>query len=199
MCSWCWGISNEFEKLKENFKNEFEPYILMGGLRPGVSDKMDKSMRDFLRHHWKEVNLRTGQPFNYAILEKDSDFVYDTEIPSRAVIIVREMRPDSAFEFFKEIQKAFYVQNKNTNLTDTYLDILIDFQIDTDKFQQKFKTEEYRNKSYQDFQIARQMGVTGFPTVVLGYEKQLFALSIGYSSFTKMKDRLEKITEEQSV
>ncbi len=199
MCSWCWGISNDFEKLIKYYQDDFPPIMLMGGLSPGNTEPMDQKTKDFIRHHWDEVHKRTKQPFNYDILNEDVEFIYDTEIPSRVVIIYRELYPETTFEFFKAVQKAFYVENKDTNKIDTYLEILEKFPHDIPDFKTKFHDETYKKKAYHDFGIASNMGITGFPTVVLGFNNQLFALAIGYCSFEKMKERLESITANQSV
>jgi hypothetical protein len=52
MCSWCWGITNDLEMLKEHFKQELQFELILGGLRPGGGDKWDKKMKKMLKGHW---------------------------------------------------------------------------------------------------------------------------------------------------
>ena len=70
MCSWCWGISNHLKKL-QNHSPQYKFTIVVGGLRPGGGDSWDGKMKDFLRHHWEEVNKRSGQPFGKRLFEKE--------------------------------------------------------------------------------------------------------------------------------
>jgi len=161
MCSWCWGISNEFEYLKNQYKSTLEIKIIMGGLRPGPGENMDQETKDFIRHHWEQVNKTTGQSFNYSLLEPNTKFIYDTEVPSRSVIIIREENPAITFDFFKDIQSAFYTRNENTNNVETYLSLLTKYEVDKNQFLKKFESANATDRSYQDFQLARQLGVTG--------------------------------------
>jgi putative protein-disulfide isomerase len=99
MCSWCWGITNDLEMLKEHFKQELQFELILGGLRPGGGDKWDKKMKKMLKGHWGHVNDRTGQPFNYELFNW-GNFNYDTEPPSRAVRVIRDLIPEEEFNFF---------------------------------------------------------------------------------------------------
>ena len=54
--------------------------------------------KDYIRNAWTQVNGATGQPFDFAFLERDG-FVYDTEPACRAVVTVRRMMPKLALAF----------------------------------------------------------------------------------------------------
>jgi len=112
MCSWCYGFSPEMEKAIDSLSSEVDFQMVMGGLRPYNTETM-KDLGDFLQHHWEEVGSRSGQSFSYEIL-KDTSFVYDTEPACRAVVLMRELKPEKEFEFFHKVQNAFYFKNKNT-------------------------------------------------------------------------------------
>ncbi|MEO1653156.1 MAG: DsbA family protein, partial [Bacteroidota bacterium] len=122
MCSWCWGAALEITQLKTHYSEEFDFRLLLGGLRPGTTHPWKASQRQYLRKHWEEIAHMTGQPFRFDILAEEG-FIYDTEIPSRAVYVCRLIAPDKEFSFFKAVQFAFYAQNKDTNQLETYLDI----------------------------------------------------------------------------
>ena len=105
MCSWCYGFAPEITKVKEQYK-QLDFKLILGGLRPGGTEKI-QGMDMFLRHHWKEVNKKSGQPFSYEIL-KQKDFVYDTEPACRAVVVARELKPGIELDFFRAIQTQNY-------------------------------------------------------------------------------------------
>ena len=79
MCSWCWGISGELSQLVDKYKDQTSYRVIVGGLRPGGSETMAE-LGDFLKHHWEQVNEKSGREFSYEILS-DSSFIYDTEPP----------------------------------------------------------------------------------------------------------------------
>ena len=75
MCSWCWGFAPEFSKLRDHLKGKAEFSLLLSGLRDG--HVWDESFKHFLRTHWEQVHLKTGQPFSKTLLTKSSFKLYD--------------------------------------------------------------------------------------------------------------------------
>ncbi|MEZ5009922.1 MAG: DsbA family protein [Chitinophagales bacterium] len=190
LCSWCYGFAEEISKAKESLKEKVDFELIMGGLRPYNTETM-KSLGDFLKEHWEHVQERSGQPFNYDILN-DHSFVYDTEPPSRAVKTMESIQPDKAFEFFKAIQKTFYADNLNTNHVDTYLPIVASYGIDGEKFKVAFESEEMKQATRDDFEKSANMGVSGFPTVVLQMGDKLILISNGYTTATSIELQVQK-------
>lgn len=188
MCSWCYGFSPELEKSLIELENKVDFELVMGGLRPYNTQTM-KDLGDFLKGHWEEVNHRSGQKFKYEIL-KDQSFVYDTEPPSRAVLVMRKLNPEKEFEFFKAIQKAFYQENKNTNKVETYLELAKKYGIKQQTFKAEFESEELKKAIKEDFEKARKMGITGFPSMILEKNGKYHLISNGY---TKAEEIVEKV------
>ena len=194
LCSWCYGFAPEISKVKEHYADSMDFELVMGGLRPYGTEKMSE-LKSFLRHHWDEVYQRSGQPFQYNILDKD-DFVYDTEPPSRAVLAVKELNPRSEFEFYKRVQKGFYYDNLNTNELDTYLKLLEEFDLDPKRFTELFDSTELKDKTKQSFNYSQQLGVRGFPTTVLQHGEKLFLVANGYAEAKVLIERVEKLMKE---
>src|SRR5690606_15339898 len=116
---------------------EYEFRLVMGGLRPGGTET-NADLGEFLLHHWKDVEKRSGQPFNYDVL-KDKEMVYDTEPACRAVVVARKMKPEIELAFFKEVQNAFYVQGHKMNDIETYLELAQHFELDKNMFKTLFE------------------------------------------------------------
>ena len=191
MCSWCYGFSPELTKVVQQLGDSIEFEIIMGGLRPYNTETMT-DLGDFLKEHWQQVNERSAQPFTYDIL-KDSSFVYDTEPACRAVVLMRQLNPGQEFSFFKKIQTAFYKNNKNTNETATYLELTEDFDVDRAVFKKAFESEELKKKVKEDFQYSANLGVKGFPTLVLQNGKDLYLISNGYAEAEFILDKILKL------
>lgn len=180
MCSWCYGFAPEYTRVVNYFKTEVDFKLIMGGLRPYNTETIDDNMHHFLRKHWLEISERTGQPFSYDILE-DSTFVYDTEPAARAVVVVRNLKPQEEFNYYKAVQAAFYAENKNTNETETFVTIAEQFNIKANDFRTKFESKEYKDLTRQDFINAQEMGVRGFPSVLLIQGDKLSVITNGYT------------------
>ena len=120
---------------------------------------------------------------------------YDTEPPSRAVIVVRDMAPDKELDFFKAIQKTFYQDNQNTNLTATYSALAAAMGLDKGQFEVLFESKQYKEKTRQDFEKAAEMGIRGFPSVVVEYNGRLHLIANGYAPATQIIDSVHAIIE----
>jgi len=188
MCSWCYGFTNELSQALNNLDDKVELQLIMGGLRPYNTETM-LDLGEFLKGHWHHVEERSGREFNYEIL-KDTSFVYDTEPPSRAVVVMRQLNPKKEFAFFKAIQTAFYAENKNTNEVETYLDLAEQFDVDREKFKALFESEAMKQAIKKDFETAAAMGVRGFPTVILQNGDQYLVISNGYTSAKNIEDKV---------
>lgn len=184
MCSWCYGFSEEFSRTMSQLEGQVELQMIMGGLRPYNTESMTQ-LAGFLKDHWAHVHERSGQPFKYDILA-DSSFIYDTEPPSRAVRVVRELAPYKEWDFFKAVQKAFYLENKNTHDVQTYLEIAKRMGINTSDFKKAFESEEMKIAVRNDFTSAAELGIRGFPAVVLQVGDQYYLVANGYTTSDRL-------------
>lgn len=191
MCSWCWGISNHLKKLKAHFSN-FKFTVVVGGLRPGGGDPWDDQFKNFLKHHWKEVNERSRQPFGYTLFDREK-FNYDTEPACRAVVVARDWISEMELEFFEAVSRKFYVENSDPTEVVFYASICEKFEIPFEDFSKKFQSDEARLETNQDFMLGRNWGVTSYPTVVLRHNDELFQINRGYTEFEMMKRTVENI------
>jgi putative protein-disulfide isomerase len=194
MCSWCWGISNHLKDLKSHF-SDYKFSVVLGGLRPGGGGAWDDQMKEFLKHHWQEVTERSGQPFGYSLFDR-VDFNYDTEPPCRAVVTSRKWIRDQELEFFEAVSRKFYVDNDDPNKPEFYRSICEQFNIPFDEFLVDFESDELKLATNQDFQLNRQWGVKGYPTVLFKTGDQLYQINNGYMEFDQMKSVVGKINLE---
>lgn len=197
MCSWCWGISPALNQLERTATANGIPYrIVVGGLRPDDSEEWTEKFRGFLKHHWEEVNARSGQPFGYELFERDH-FQYNTEPSCRAVVAARSMNPDLESRFFELTQHHFYVQNKDPGEVEFYRPICEDLGLDFARFSDLFNSGEIRQATLADFQTNRKWGVTGYPTVIFRKGSQLYAIARGYAEFEQMWGEVTALATEK--
>lgn len=196
MCSWCYGFAPQITRLLDNNKKDLDFKLVMGGLRPYGRETMHE-IREFLVHHWEQVQEKSGQPFSYGIIDKN-EFIYDTEPPSRAVVVVRMIKPEALFDFFKDVQKAFYYGNKDTNDINTYTDLLTAYGIDEKQFKDLFKSDKLKQMVRSDFEFSASLGVRGFPTVALYSNEKYYLVTHGYTTSDEMEGRVNLILNEKA-
>lgn len=188
MCSWCYGISNELQNLQNSIEN-IELTIILGGLRNGNRDQWNKEFTEFLKHHWEEVEAKSGMPFNYDLLSWNS-FEYNTEPACRAVVTVKKIAPEKTWSFFKATQKRFYFNNKDPKKVEFYRTICNQLDIPFEIFTEVFQTKEIKESTLQEFAYARKIGATGFPSIYLLENGQLIKISAGYTTADKLIEQI---------
>jgi putative protein-disulfide isomerase len=191
MCSWCWGFSPTFETLCDEFHDRMKIALVLGGLRPGETTPMTASARDDILHHWHAVHERTGQPFQFEGALPDG-FVYDTEPASRAVITVGGLEPTLIFAMFKAIQSAFYAAGRDVTQTDVLTELAAGLGLDAATFLQAFDSDTARSRTQAHFRQARQAGVTGFPSIIVQQDAQLYPVSSGCLPLETVRDAINQ-------
>ncbi len=190
MCSWCYGVSEELQVLKEsNPQLPFE--IIVGGLRDGGGEEWNQAFKQFLHEHWEEIGHQTGMKFSYDLLEKD-EFDYNTEPACRAVVVAMDLDKRLAFSFFKRTQKKFYFDNEDPKDVDFYKSICEGLGMSFITFSNKFNSEESKRKTKTEFLKAQQLGISSFPTVLLRKNGEYYLIAAGFTRSDDMQRTLDK-------
>ena len=165
--------------------------LLVGGLRPGNTERFDHHKRSYILGHWHAVHDRTGQPFNFSF-QMGPEFVYNTEPASRAIVVVRRLAPLQAFPFCKRVQEAFYVHNANVTQETILAALASDQGIDRSQFLDVFRSADLLQEVWDEFDYSRQLGVSGFPTLLGQKDGETTILSHGYQTFEMLRPIIEK-------
>lgn len=167
MCSWCWGFSPVIEAVERRFGDALPIRLILGGLRPGTVEPMDQAAKDEIRAHWDHVHEASGQPFDPGFFDR-RDFVYDTEPPSRAVVVVRRRGAAEALAFLRRVHAAFYAENRDVTDEAVLAELASQSGLERGAFLEAFRGDEAKRETRLDFAIARQSGITGFPSLIAG-------------------------------
>ncbi|MDH5655518.1 MAG: DsbA family protein [Spirochaetia bacterium] len=190
MCAWCWGFSPIIQQVKEEYGDRLKIALVLGGLRPYTKEILKSADRISIMNHWKEVHQMTSQPFQFENAMPDG-FIYDTEIPSRAVVTFAHFNPAEIFQFLRTIQHAFYGEGKNTTDENVLAELAGRFGIEKNDFLHRFHTEEMKEKTKSHFIKCRQFGVQVFPSAILQGPKGFYLLSKGYKPYQEIKQELD--------
>jgi putative protein-disulfide isomerase len=194
MCSWCYGFTKEIAKIRRKY-DDMQFGMIMGGLKPYNQEVMDDVLANWLRGHWEEIEEKTEQPFKYDILDL-KNFVYDTEPPARAVVVARSISAAKEFDYFRRVQSSFYAYNRHPHDTNTYVNIARDLGISTTEFRKRFTSHDYILKTTKDFELARKLGINGFPSVLMILGDNSYIVARGYVKASEMVERIEGVLAE---
>lgn len=190
MCSWCWGFAPVITAIREKYSDQIQLALVMGGLRPGTVEPMTPESREEILHHWQEVQRRTGQTFTFDNAMPPG-FVYDTEPPSRAVVVVAELAPAARLAYLKAVQAAFYVEQQDTTRADTLATLAQEHGVDKTVFIERFESEEIRQRTQMHFDQTQQAGIRGFPAVILQNDAGFDLLTYGYAPLDTLVPKMD--------
>jgi putative protein-disulfide isomerase len=141
------------------------------------------------------VAEETGLAFNDAALDREG-FVYDTEPACRAVVAARATDPARALPYLRRVQEAFYAGGRDVTRDEELADLAAEEGFDREVFLSAIATSAARDAVRQDFAATHQTGVTGFPTLAVGYpDRRYFLVTSGFARTADLADRLDRIHE----
>ena len=103
---------------------------------------------------------------------------------------MREMNPVATLPFFNRLQEAFYRDAVDITAIDEYPALLAGFDVDPSEFGDEMQSAAGRTRAWDDFAAARELGVLGFPTVLLEVDGSTQVLSRGYASLDHFENQL---------
>lgn len=192
MCSWCWGFSPTVTAIEARFGAALPIRLVLGGLRPGVTNPMRERDRDVTRSHWEHVRDASGQPFDFAFFAREN-FVYDTEPAARATVTVRSLWPQHVWRYFKAVQHAFYAEGRNVTEPGVLADIAEALDLPRAEFGAAFASQKMHDATLQDFQQSQAWGIRGFPTLVAEHGDHLHLVGSGFMPIATLRERLSAV------
>ena len=195
MCSWCWGFSPVLDEIRRRYEGHISFQLILGGLRPGNTERFDDSRRAYILKHWHAVHSRTGQPFKFEF-QMAPTFTYDTEPASRAIVVIRKLLFGKEWDYLNLIQKSFYVQNADVTNSDILGNLAMELGMDALQFSRAFQDSKTKELVWDDFEQARQFGVDGFPTLIGLYGKKVSMLMHGFQNLETLVPSIDKFIEK---
>jgi putative protein-disulfide isomerase len=191
MCSWCWGFAPVVSAIMDAYEDRLQLALTMGGLRPGTTQPMAAPQRAEILHHWEEVHRRSGQPFKFDDALPEG-FVYDTEPACRAVVTMLDLNGVAAFPYFKSIQSAFYAEGRDVTRPQVLARLASARGVAADRFLERFESPEIKERTRDHFRQTAEIGIRGFPSVVLQHGERFELLTHGYRPFEELNPMLEE-------
>ena len=131
----------------------------------------------------------TDQPFSFDFFNRDN-FIYNTEPACRAIVTMRNLKPNLVFSYFESLHYSFYFENHDITSPEVLSKNAIKFGVDKKAFQ-VFRSQEIIDETSRDFETARRMDVSGFPSLVLKDAERTIPLSRGYQTLNALSAKLK--------
>ena len=168
ICSSCWGIEPQLRKLKLEYSGYFEIEYKMGGLLPdwsynsgGISKPSD------VAHHWDEASQHYQMPIDGNVwLEDPLNSSYPSCIAMKAAQIQSK---EKAVIFMRILREKLYLEKKNIAKWENIAEAAKIANLDIARLKSDFEGDA-KKLFQEDLNLARILGVRGFPTLFFADE-----------------------------
>ncbi|KOP80911.1 dithiol-disulfide isomerase [Lysinibacillus sp. FJAT-14745] len=169
ICSHCWAL----EPVLRRFVEQYGPYVnfqpIMGGLLEkwaGFADVSNGiSSPSDVAGHWREVGEHSRMPI-------DGTLWFDNPIqssypPSKVFKVIQKHNGDLANVFLRRAREAVFVFNQNIAEKSVLIAIVNQLGLDGEKIVKEAELPIGQQLLTEDFALASQLGVRGFPTIIM--------------------------------
>jgi putative protein-disulfide isomerase len=196
LCGWCFAFSPVMQQVEQTYGDRLNIRVVSGGLRTGTSVEPISSMAGYIQQAYKRVEemsgVRFGEPFLNGTLKKGT-MRLDSEPFARAMAIVRERKPEQALAFARLLHKLIYVDGVDPLTDAAYAPYAEQVGVPQGEFLAAMAEPHYRDLAQADFQLAQQLGATGFPALFVRLEGKLYRLANGYMNYNELQPTLEEV------
>ena len=204
-CGWCYGFSPVVKKIASAYKGKLDIEVLSGGMMVSEQVMSIEKIGPYIQEEYKRVEeltgVKYGEDFLWHINNADkSDWVMNSEKPSIALCIFKEIYPERQLEFAADLQHALNYEGRDLDDDEAYRHLLDKYGLDQEMFYSRLGSEAYKEQAYYEFSLCKQLQVTGFPTVfVQTGELKFVMVARGYTAYTALKERIETVLKEMAV
>ncbi|MBS4064639.1 MAG: DsbA family protein [Chitinophagaceae bacterium] len=201
-CGWCYGFSPVIKQIADEYKHKIHTEVLSGGMILPETPVHIRATASYIQTAYQRVEELTGIKFGADYLwhinnPEESDWFPSSEKPAIAMCVFKELYPDEQVNFAADLQYSLHYEGRDLTDNEAYRHLLEKYQINADDFYTKLKSETYKEKAYYEFQLCKQLQVTGFPQVLMqATESKFHLLARGYTDYDTLKKRIELVLNE---
>lgn len=192
ICSSCWGIEPQLRKLKLEYGNYFDIEYRMGGLLKGwdTYGGSDVSNPTDVAHHWDEVSIYYQMPIDGDLWLEDP--LASSYPPSIAFKAAQMQGEEKALHFLRRIKEMVFLEKKNIARWRHLYQAALETGLDAKKLKTDFDSHA-KELFEQDLQLARSLGVRGFPTIFFTDEEGNCLKVYGVKPYAQFEQTLRKL------
>ena len=196
------AFSPVMKKIDEAYKNNLQVEVLSGGMVLPEQPVHISATAEYIRNAYKTVEEYTGITFGQDYLwhinnPDQSDWFPSSIKPAIALCIFKELFPDLQVSFASDLQYSLHFEGRDLTDNEAYRHLLEKYNIPADDFYNKLTSEEYSDKAYYEFQLCKQLQVTGFPQVLMQLtESKFHLLAKGFTDYETLAKRIHLVLTE---
>lgn len=201
-CGWCYGFSPVIKKLWLEYRARISFEVLSGGMILPAKPVHIGATASYIQKAYKTVEDTTGVTFGTDYLwhinnANESDWYPHSEKPAIALCIFKDYYPDMQIVFAADLQYALHAEGRDLCDDEAYRHLLLQYNMVAHDFYTKLHSREYKEKAYYEFDLVKQLKISGYPSVILQVSaSKFYVLTVGYTPYDTLKKNLEGAMNE---
>jgi len=175
LCSWCWGMADEFLLARERLAEQVDFDLMLGGINVHGTQPIGDYGRRFLMKLWREVADTTGQTFGFKLPE---EYVHNSVAPCLVLEAVREATDSAPFDLLHDLQRRFFVTGED--ITDLQLLSEQAAEHGVENLKARMHDEALRERLRFQFDNAGAFGTNAMPSLLIEEQGTMRLLAGGY-------------------
>lgn len=189
MCSWCFGMTPEFERLRAESGSRFAFDFLLAGINTTTTQPIGDYGRRRIRSLWREVTTVTGRRFGAEL--PASPFVYNSSRACVAVHAMRRHRGQPPFDFLHALQERFFQQGDDVAQSKSLVAVATSFGMPAAAMEAALDDPELHRAAREEFTSACAYGTHALPNVLIDAGDGLRLLAGGYVDAPTLRAQIE--------
>jgi putative protein-disulfide isomerase len=199
LCGWCYGFRPVMKELHDRFSNDVDFLVLSGGMIRDDREGPVSAIAPYIRSAYKDVEKASGVKFGEKFIDgllNDPDAVFTSVPAARALAVMRIEKPARSLEYASDIQHGIYYEGMPASDSHGFAEIAVRYGADADAFSEKMSSSEIEEIIAYEFHLVENLGITGFPSVLIRKENKLEVLARGFITFDSLAQRLSDALED---
>lgn len=192
-CGWCYGFGPTLRQFAADNADRIELRVRSGGLFSGAR-ALPVAAYPHIRAANERIAALTGVTFGdgYERVLAEGTAVMDSTDAATGLVALRRQAPGRALELAAALQRAWYVDGRSLSDVDVHRSIAAAHGLDADAVAEDFLDPATRTEAEGDFRELRQLGVDGYPTLLLHTPTGTHRLGGPVSSAANLTDALDR-------
>jgi putative protein-disulfide isomerase len=196
LCGWCYGFSPVMVRLAEKYKQQADFRVISGGMVRGDRVGPLSDIAPYIRKAYKDVEKLSGVKFGEKYLEilfGQADWIMNSEPPSLIHALLVSEFPDRQTEVSGMIQRGIYQQALAPGSDELAIWVGEQFGKSPEWIRSNLKTTSTIELMNSQFDLSKQLGVTGFPAVLIWNKGQWFMVARGFTDYVSLEQTVQKV------
>jgi putative protein-disulfide isomerase len=201
-CGWCYGFSPVIKQIAATYKTQLNIEVLSGGMIVPENPVHIGVTAGFIQKAYPTVEAYTGVKFGadylWHVENPDlSDWYPNSQMSAIALCIFKEIYPEKQVEFAADLQYALHYEGRDLTDKEAYRHLIEQYGLNETAFYEKLGSDTYKDQAHYEFQLCKQLQVTGYPCVLIQVaETKFHLLARGYTPYEDLKTRLDLVLKE---